>query len=123
MSNSNDSVGHPCCGLAGSRTGEDFKEGPTRAAIAETRRRGEGLAISDITLLEIAAIENKGWIKLSASLEAFLAEIEARFIVLPMTGRICVGALGFPAAYPKDPRRPSHRSNRTCRGTSSDYGR
>lgn len=73
-----------------------------RAAIAETRRRGEGLAISDITLLEIAAIENKGRIKLSASLEAFLTEIEARFVVLPITGRICVGALGFPAAYPKD---------------------
>jgi PIN domain nuclease of toxin-antitoxin system len=73
-----------------------------RAAIAETRRRGEGLAISDITLLEIAAIENKGRIKLSASLEAFLTEIEARFVVLPITGSICVGALGFPAAYPKD---------------------
>jgi PIN domain nuclease of toxin-antitoxin system len=73
-----------------------------RAAIAETRRRGEGLAISDITLLEIAAIENKGRIKLSASLEAFLTEIEARFVVLPITGRICAGALGFPAAYPKD---------------------
>ena len=63
-----------------------------RAAIAETRRRGEGLAISDITLLEIATIENKGRIKLSASLEAFLTEIEARFIVLPITGRICVSA-------------------------------
>src|SRR2546430_9348394 len=29
---------------------------------------------------------NKGRIKLNASLEAFLAEIEARFIVLPITG-------------------------------------
>ena len=74
-----------------------------RAAIAETRRRGEGLAISDITLLEIATIENKGRIKLSASLEAFLTEIEARFIVLPITGRICVSALALPAAYPRDP--------------------
>ena len=74
-----------------------------RAAIAETRRRGEGLAISDITLLEIATIDNKGRIKLSASLEAFLTEIEARFIVLPITGRICVSALALPAAYPRDP--------------------
>ena len=73
-----------------------------RAAIAETRRRGEGLAISDITLLEIATIDNKGRIKLSASLEAFLTEIEARFIVLPITGRICVSALALPAAYPRD---------------------
>jgi len=74
-----------------------------RAAIAETRQRGEGLAVSDITLLEIATIENKGRIKLNASLEAFLAEIEARFIVLPITGRICVSALALPAAYPRDP--------------------
>jgi len=74
-----------------------------RAAIQETRQQSEGLAISDITLLEIAAIENKGRIKLNASLEAFLTEIEARFIVLPITGRICVSALAFPAAYPKDP--------------------
>ncbi len=73
-----------------------------RAAIQETRQRGEGLAVSDITLLEIATIENKGRIKLNASLEAFLAEIEARFIVLPITGRICVNALALPAAYPRD---------------------
>src|SRR5207248_6100003 len=73
-----------------------------RAAIQETRQRGEGLAVSDITLLEIATIENKGRIKLHASLEAFLAEIEARFIVLPITGRICVSALALPAAYPRD---------------------
>ena len=74
-----------------------------RAAIQETRQRGEGLAVSDITLLEIATIENKGRIKLNASLEAFLAEIEARFIVLPITGRICVSALALPATYPRDP--------------------
>ncbi len=74
-----------------------------RAAIQETRQRGEGLAVSDITLLEIATIESKGRIKLNASLEAFLAEIEARFIVLPITGRICVSALALPAAYPRDP--------------------
>src|SRR5256884_2311953 len=73
------------------------------AAIQETSQRGEGLAISDISLLEIATIENKGRIKLNASLEAFLAEIEARFIALPITGRICVSALALPAAYPRDP--------------------
>src|SRR2546430_4721095 len=101
MSNSSDSVRHPCCDLAGSRPGRISKR--ARAAIQETRQRGEGLAVSDITLLEIATIENKGRIKLNASLEAFLAEIEARFIVLPITGRICVSALALPAAYPRDP--------------------
>jgi len=74
-----------------------------RAAIEETRRSGQGLAISDITLLEIAQIENKHRIKLNASLETFLSEVEARFVVLPMTGRVCVRAMGLPAGYPKDP--------------------
>ena len=71
--------------------------------IEETRRSGEGLAISDITLLEIAVIERKHRIRLSASLETFLTEVESRFVVLPITGRICVRAMGLPAAYPKDP--------------------
>ncbi len=74
-----------------------------RAAIEETRQHGEGLAISDITLLEIATVENKGRIKLHTSVEAFLSEIESRFVVLPMTGRICVGALTLPPTYPNDP--------------------
>jgi PIN domain nuclease of toxin-antitoxin system len=75
----------------------------TRAAIEESRQRAEGLAVSDITLLEIATIENKGRIKLNASLEAFLSEVETRFIVMPMTGRICARALALPPTYPKDP--------------------
>jgi PIN domain nuclease of toxin-antitoxin system len=74
-----------------------------RAAIDAARSNGEGLAISDITLLELATLQGKGRIRLDASLESFLAEVEARFVVLPITGRACVRALGLPAAYPKDP--------------------
>ncbi len=74
-----------------------------RAVIEETRHRGQGLGISDITLLEIAQIERKRRIKLSSSLETFLSEVEARFVVLPMTGRVCARAMGLPAVYPKDP--------------------
>jgi PIN domain nuclease of toxin-antitoxin system len=73
------------------------------AVVEEKRRSGEGLAISDITLLEIAVLESKHRIQLSASLETFLAEVESRFVVLPITGQICVQAMGLPAAYPKDP--------------------
>jgi len=74
-----------------------------RSVIEQTRQRGHGLAISDITLLEIATAENKGRVTLNSSLETFLSEIEARFVVLPITGKVCVRAMGFPAAYPKDP--------------------
>jgi PIN domain nuclease of toxin-antitoxin system len=73
------------------------------AVTEETRRSGQGLAISDMTLLEIAVLESKHRIELSASLETFLTEVESRFVVLPISGRICVRAMGLPAAYPKDP--------------------
>ena len=74
-----------------------------RSRIEQARQRGEGLAISDISLLEIATLERKGRIQLNASLETFLSEIEARFLVLPITGRICVRAVSLPATYPNDP--------------------
>jgi len=74
-----------------------------KAAINDARQSGEGLAISDITLLELATLANKGRIRLDISLESFLSEVEARFVVLPISGRACVRMLGLPVAYPKDP--------------------
>jgi PIN domain nuclease of toxin-antitoxin system len=74
-----------------------------RAAIDGARRSGEGLAISNITLLELAALANKGRIKLNITLESFLQEVEARFIVLPINGHGCVRAVVLPESYPKDP--------------------
>jgi PIN domain nuclease of toxin-antitoxin system len=74
-----------------------------RTAIDNAREKGDGLAISDITLLELTTLASKGRIHLDISLESFLREVEARFVVLPITGRACVRALGLPAAYPKDP--------------------
>jgi PIN domain nuclease of toxin-antitoxin system len=74
-----------------------------RAAIEDARRSGQGVGISDIALLEISTLERKARIRLNSSLETFLLEIEARFVVLPMTGRICVRAVLLPASYPNDP--------------------
>jgi PIN domain nuclease of toxin-antitoxin system len=74
-----------------------------RAAIDDARNQGDGLAISDITLLELSTLVNKGRVRLDISLETFLQEVEARFVVLPISGRACVRAMGLPAAYPKDP--------------------
>jgi PIN domain nuclease of toxin-antitoxin system len=74
-----------------------------KALIEETRQGGAGIAISDITLMEITMLERKARIKLDTSLETFLSEIEARFVVLPITGRVCVRTLLLPATYPSDP--------------------
>jgi PIN domain nuclease of toxin-antitoxin system len=77
--------------------------GKAKTAIQDARTNGDGLAISDITLLELATLASKGRIRLDISLETFLYEVEARFVVLPITGRACARALELPAAYPKDP--------------------
>jgi PIN domain nuclease of toxin-antitoxin system len=74
-----------------------------RAAIDDARKNGDGLAISDITLLELATLTSKSRIQLDISLESFLQEVESRFVVLPISGRACVRAIGLPATYPKDP--------------------
>jgi PIN domain nuclease of toxin-antitoxin system len=74
-----------------------------RAAIDDARNLGRGLAISAITLLELSTLVNKGRVRLTISLETLLQEVEARFVVLPISGRACVRALELPAAYPKDP--------------------
>jgi PIN domain nuclease of toxin-antitoxin system len=74
-----------------------------KAAINDARQNGDGLAISDITLLELTTLSRKARIRLDISLESFLHEVEARFIVLPISGRACVRALALPATYPEDP--------------------
>lgn len=73
------------------------------AAIGNARKNAEGLAISDITLLELSMLVHKGRVRLEASLETFLQEVESRFAVLPMSGRVCARAVALPAKYPKDP--------------------
>src|SRR3981081_3438676 len=74
-----------------------------RAAILEAPLNGEGLAISDISLFELARIFNREHRRLAISVESALAEVERRFVVLPISGRISLRALSLPAAYPKDP--------------------
>ena len=74
-----------------------------RVAIDDARKKAGGLAISDITLLELATLACKGRIHLDISLESFLQEVESRFVVLAMSGKVCARATGLPEIYPKDP--------------------
>ena len=72
-------------------------------AVEEARRVGEGIAVSAITLLELATLATKGRLSLNISLESFLQQIETRFTVLPISGRACARTVGLPATFPKDP--------------------
>jgi PIN domain nuclease of toxin-antitoxin system len=74
-----------------------------RTAIDDARKLGDGLAISGMCLWELATLASRGRIHLDISPESFLRDIEARFVVLPITGRACALAMEFPATYPKDP--------------------
>jgi PIN domain nuclease of toxin-antitoxin system len=73
------------------------------AAIESARTTGSGLAICDITLLELAMIARRKKLRLETSLESFLDELESRFRVLPITAKACARAAALPASYPSDP--------------------
>ena len=71
-------------------------------AIRAARRQG-GLAIADITLLELAWLAEKGRIETTLGAESFVRLCAAKFTVLPITPEIAARAAGFPDSYPKDP--------------------
>jgi PIN domain nuclease of toxin-antitoxin system len=74
-----------------------------KAVIDEARQNGEGLAVSGITLVEIATLYGRRRILLAMSLESFLDELERRFVVVPISARACARMPSLPAGYPKDP--------------------
>jgi PIN domain nuclease of toxin-antitoxin system len=74
-----------------------------QAAIKEARKKEGGLAISAMTLVEIAMLSSYGRVRLTPDLETFLSEIERRFVVLPVTASIARQAFELPLGYPKDP--------------------
>jgi PIN domain nuclease of toxin-antitoxin system len=74
-----------------------------KAAIDDARQADSGMAISDFTLYELSLLFRKKLIGLATSPEFFLSEVEKRFVVLPITGQVCVSALSLPAGYPQDP--------------------
>lgn len=73
------------------------------AAIQKARHVDDGLAISDITLLEIARLSSRGRIYLTPDVETVVSEIERLFIVFPITGNIALQAFQLPEDYPNDP--------------------
>jgi PIN domain nuclease of toxin-antitoxin system len=71
-------------------------------AIREASREG-GIAISAITLWELAWLMTQGRLDISGTVEAFVEEIAARTAVRPITPKIAVLANQFTSSYPGDP--------------------
>jgi PIN domain nuclease of toxin-antitoxin system len=73
------------------------------ALLAEARQQEETVAIASITLIETARLIAHGRITIQVSLDAYMAELEARFTVLPITAAIATATTRLPAIYPRDP--------------------
>ena len=68
-----------------------------------TARENGGVGISSISLFELAWLAKTQRIVLKTSLEAFLVEVETRFLILPITAAVTRIAVEFPSPYPLDP--------------------
>jgi PIN domain nuclease of toxin-antitoxin system len=73
------------------------------AAIVRARRNEAGLAISALTLYELANLIVRKRIETNLAIELFLQDVESRFVVIPLSGAIAAQAAQFPDTYPKDP--------------------
>jgi len=73
-----------------------------RAAIQDARKKERGLAVSCISLIEIARLAKHRRIELMPDAETVLAEVESRFVMLPITRNIALQAFNLPESYPKD---------------------
>ena len=72
-------------------------------AVKAIRESKDGLAISDMTVWELALLATRGRLKLTGTVEAFVEEIISRAAILPITARVAAIASQFQSSYPKDP--------------------
>ena len=71
-------------------------------AIRHSFRTG-GLAISAISLWEIAWLVTHNRLKITGTVEAFVEKLSSRTAILPITVRVAVLANQFAASYSSDP--------------------
>lgn len=66
---------------------------------------GQAVALSAMTLWEIAMLASRDRLQLSASVDAFIDDIEHHAVirVLPLTGRIALESTRLGEALPRDP--------------------
>jgi len=77
----------------------------SKTAADAIRAGGEtgGLAISAITLWELAWLATHGRLAFAGPVDDFVKEISSRTAIRPITPRIAVLASQLPAIYPRDP--------------------
>lgn len=82
----------------------DSKQLSREAASAIRRaRRGGGLAVSAITVWELALLVSRGKVQVYGSVETSLRLLLEGLTILPITPEIAALATQFPDDYPRDP--------------------
>jgi PIN domain nuclease of toxin-antitoxin system len=66
-------------------------------------RRSDGIAISAISIWELASLFSRGKIQGSGTIEASIQQLVEGISVLPITPEIAALATQFPDEYPRDP--------------------
>jgi PIN domain nuclease of toxin-antitoxin system len=73
------------------------------ALLTDARRQEETIAIASITLIETARLIAHKRITIEVSLDTYMAALESRFTVLPITAAVAAATTRLPASYPRDP--------------------
>jgi PIN domain nuclease of toxin-antitoxin system len=71
-------------------------------AIRRASRSG-GIAISAITLWELAWLASHGRVEIAGTVEAYVEEVSSRVAIRPLTAKVAVLANQLPADYSSDP--------------------
>jgi PIN domain nuclease of toxin-antitoxin system len=74
-----------------------------RAAIEFSDKAGEKLAVSAVSLWEIALLCQRKRITLLLPLEDFLRQVEEIYVIRPLTAEICIRGASLTPPFPKDP--------------------
>lgn len=82
---------------------EPFKLSAKASEVIRGGRKSDGLAISAITLWELAWLATHGRVMLTGTIDAFVEELTSRTAILPITPEIAVLANQLPPTYSSDP--------------------
>lgn len=75
----------------------------SRARLHDAHQAGESIAISCITLWEIAQKNARSHLELFVPCAEFLEEVETDFVILPIDRRVAMFAARLNDPFPKDP--------------------
>jgi PIN domain nuclease of toxin-antitoxin system len=75
----------------------------SRTAAEAIRTSSDGIAVSAMTLWEVAYLAASGRLNVQGTVDAFVERMTSRVAIRPITTQIAVLASQFPPAYPRDP--------------------